>query len=101
MPNLWYLEIGNMLAMSERRGRINSSQSASCLELLGRLPIEVDAETGRRALRETLSLVRTEKLATYDAAYLELAMRRNTPLATRDKALRRESRHVGVTTLPA
>ena len=101
VPNLWHLEVGNVLAMSERRGRINSSQNASCLELLGRLPIEVDAETGRRALREVLSLARAEKLTTYDAAYLELAMRRNMPLATRDRALRRASRRVGVTTLPA
>ena len=101
VPNLWHLEVGNVLAMSERRGCINSSQNASCLELLGRLPIEVDAETGRRALREVLSLARAEKLTTYDAAYLELAMRRTMPLATRDRALRRASRRVGVTTLPA
>ena len=101
VPNLWNLEVGNVLAQSERRGRINASQSASCLELLSRLPIEVDAETHRRALHEVLSLARTEGLTTYDAAYLELTMRHGMDLATRDKALMRASRGVGVTTLPA
>ena len=101
VPSLWHFEVGNVLAQGERRGRIDASQSASCLELLGRLPIEVDAETHRRALHEVLFLARTENLTTYDAAYLELAMRRGLDLATRDKALMRASRGVGVTTLPA
>ena len=57
-------------------GPIDASQSTSCLELLSRLSIEVDAETHRRALHEVLFLARTENLTTYDAAYLELAMRR-------------------------
>ena len=100
VPSLWHLEVGNVLLTSERGGRISVSQSASCLELLGRLPIEVDAETSGRALSDVLALARTERLTTYDAAYLELAMRRGMALATRDRALRRASRRVGVTTLP-
>lgn len=100
VPGLWHLEIGNVLAQSERRRRIVASQIAASLDLLDRLPIEVDAETGRRALRETLSLARAQTLTTYDAAYLELAMRRGIPLATRDKALIRASRRVGVKTVP-
>lgn len=100
VPGLWHLEIGNVLAQSERRRRIVASQVAASLDLLDRLPIEVDAETGRRALRETLSLARAQTLTTYDAAYLELAMRRGIPLATRDKALIRASRRVGVKTVP-
>ena len=101
VPGLWHLEIGNVLAQAERRRRITASQVAGCLELLRRLPIEVDVETNRRALREVLSLARTQTLTTYDAAYLELAMRRSIPLATRDKALARAGRRVGVTTVPA
>ena len=42
VPNLWHLEVGNVLAQSERRGPIDASQSTSCLELLSRLPIEVE-----------------------------------------------------------
>ena len=101
VPGIWYLEVGNVLAQAERRGRNSASQTAACLDTLGRLPIEVDVETNRRALREVLSLARAEQLTTYDASYLELAMRRGLALATCDKALLRASRRVGVTTLPA
>lgn len=101
VPGVWHLEIGNVLAQAEQRRRITAAQVAGCLDLLRRLPIEVDVETNRRALREVLSLARTQTLATYDAAYLELAMRRGIPLATRDKALVRAGGRVGVTTVPA
>ena len=100
VPALWPLEIGNVLTQSERRRRIVAAQVTACVELLGRLPIEVDAASGRRALREVLSLARAQTLTTYDAAYLELAMRHGIPLATRDKALLRASGRVGVKTVP-
>jgi len=40
-------------------------------------------------------------LTTYDAAYLELAIRHGIPLATQDKALVRAANRVTVPTLPA
>lgn len=101
VPGLWRLELGNVLVQAERRDRIAAVQIAAYLDLLDRLPIVTDAETESRALREILTLARTENLTTYDAAYLELAMRRNAELATRDKALIRAARRVGVKTLPA
>lgn len=101
VPGLWRLELGNVLAHAERRNRITTAQIAAYLDLLDRLPIVTDTETESRALREILTLARTESLTTYDAAYLELAMRRNAELATRDKALIRAARGVGVETLPA
>lgn len=100
VPGLWRLELGNVLAHAEQRNRIAAGQIAACLHLLDRLPIVTDAETENRALREILMLARTTNLTTYDAAYLELAMRRNAELATRDKALIRAARGVGVETLP-
>ena len=101
VPALWRLELGNVLVHAERRNRIAAPQIAAYLDLLDRLPIVTDAETESRALREILTLARTANLTTYDAAYLELAMRRNAELATRDKALIRAARGVGVETLPA
>ena len=101
VPGLWRLELGNVLVHAERRNRIAAPQIAAYFDLLDRLPIVTDAETESRALREILTLARTANLTTYDAAYLELAMRRNAELATRDKALIRAARGVGVETLPA
>lgn len=100
VPDLWRLELGNVLAQAERRRRIDASRIASYVDLLAQLPIDVDAETGERALREILALARQENLTSYDAAYLELAMRRGVPLATLDRALIRAARGVGVDTLP-
>ena len=99
VPGLWHLEIGNVLVRAERHKRASSAQVAAHLELLGRLPIVTDAETQPRAFREILTLARTQRLTTCDAAYLELAMRRGVALATRDKALVQAARHLGVETL--
>ena len=101
VPNLWRLEFGNALTQAERRGRITAAQLTTTLELVRNLPITTDAETDSRAFREILNLARTTSLTTYDASYLELAMRHGVPLATLDKALIRAARGVAVKTLPA
>ncbi len=101
VPNLWRLEFGNALTQAERRGRITAAQLTTTLELVRNLPITTDAETDSRAFREILNLARTTSLTTYDASYLELAMRHGVPLATLDKALIRAARGAAVRTLPA
>ncbi len=101
VPDLWRLELGNTLTQAERRGRVTAAQLTTALELVRGLPITTDAETDNRAFREILNLARTTSLTTYDASYLELAMRRGVPLATLDKALIRAARGVAVKTLPA
>jgi predicted nucleic acid-binding protein len=100
VPGLWPLEVANVLAVSERRGRSSPTRSAAFVEQLARLPLEIDGETGDRALHETLTLARREALTAYDACYLELAMRRGLPLATTDAALRRAATRLGVALLP-
>lgn len=96
VPGLWALEVTNVLIGAERRGRITPAETARFLRLLDELPIDVDAETPARAGREGLLLARAHGLSSYDAAYLELAVRRGVPLATRDRALAEAARSVGV-----
>ena len=100
VPANWKLEFGNVLAKAERRKRISASQVAAYLNEVDRLPIVVDTETQDRAFREILALARRESLTTYDAAYLELAFRRNIELATLDKSLLRAARSLDIDTLP-
>jgi predicted nucleic acid-binding protein len=100
VPNLWQLELGNVLVQAERRERITAAQISACLELVARLPIVTDTETDSRAFREILILARTETITTYDAAYLELAIRRGVPLATQDSKLISAANRVEVQTLP-
>jgi predicted nucleic acid-binding protein len=100
VPSLWHLELGNVLLQAERRGRINAADVTTRLALIGDLPILTDGETSLRALREILTLARAEMLTTYDAAYLELSIRRGLPLATKDHSLQVAARRIGIKTLP-
>lgn len=100
VPGLWYLEVGNVLLQAERRGRISRRDVAIRLDLIAELPISVDPETTARAWREILDLARTERLTTYDAAYLELAARRKAPLLTRDDDLAGAAARLSVEALP-
>ncbi|SUS08615.1 Ribonuclease VapC [uncultured Defluviicoccus sp.] len=100
VPALWHLELGNVLIQAERRGRLTAADTTTRLQLIGALPITADVDTPDRALREVLTLARAEGLTTYDAAYLELAMRKGLPLASKDNALVEAAKRCGVATLP-
>ena len=100
VPGLFALEVANVLTQAERRGRMTAADLSARVVLLEALPIVVDDATASRALHETLALARAEELTTYDAAYLELAMRYGLPLATLDAALRRSAARLGVSLLP-
>ena len=100
VPTVWHLELGNVLVQGERRGRLSAADTTTRLELIAALPIATDDEASGGALRAVMALARTASLTTYDAAYLELAMRRGLPLATKDKALAAAARNGGLRTLP-
>lgn len=87
VPATWPLEVGNVLLVAEKRKRLTQADSIRFLALLGNLPITVEQETPDRMLKEILALAREYNLSTYDASYLDLAMRKGLPLATLDEAL--------------
>lgn len=89
VPNLWHLEVGNVLLGAEKRGEIDISASEAFISRLESLPITTDGETTNKALNRTLNLARSYKLSSYDAAYLELAIRKSLPIATLDTDLRK------------
>ena len=92
VPGLWRLEVANILGMGVRRRRHDAGFRDSTLADLALLPIQVDAETDRQAWGATAHLASRRDLSLYDAAYLELALRRGLPLATLDKDLRGAAR---------
>jgi len=96
VPCIWPLEVANVLLVAERRKRLTEAASLQFAGLLSELPITVDYESSDRALSEILFLGRQQGLSSYDAAYLELAMREGIPLATRDSKLSKVSRKCGV-----
>ncbi len=94
VPDLWHLEVANTLVVGERRKRSTQADTVTWLGFLAQLPITVDDETKAHAFRETLNLAREHNLSAYDAAYLELAMRRGLPLATLDEKLKTAARTI-------
>lgn len=96
VPVTWSLEVANVIARCEARGLLTAAQAQSFVGLLHDLPIEPDHETYAHALRNTLDLARRYGLSSYDASYLELALRRGLPLATFDKDLLKAAQRAGV-----
>lgn len=99
-PSIWPLEVANVLLVAERRGRINSADAARFLDLLSALPITIDETTRERAWGPIAGLGREHGLSSYDAAYLELAMREGVPLASRHAKLRSAAEASGVPVMP-
>jgi predicted nucleic acid-binding protein len=88
VPSLWWLEVANVLEMGVRRRRHDAAFRDASLADLALLPILLDPETHTQAWAATLELAARHLLTLYDAAYLELALRRRLPLATLDGDLR-------------
>jgi predicted nucleic acid-binding protein len=100
VPGLFQLEVGNILLKAERKGRLRPSDVAVRLALLGELPITTDPETAGRSWRDVMALARSHALTTYDAAYLELALRKGAGLATRYEALAAAASSLGIAVSP-
>ena len=96
VPNLWHLEACNVVLGAEKRGEITVGESEKFINQLENLPIHVDTMSANQAFSRTINLARTYKLSSYDACYLELAVREGLPIATLDRALRKAAKKVDV-----
>jgi predicted nucleic acid-binding protein len=99
IPSLWRLEVANSLQAGIKRNRIDAAYRDSSIRIFLRLPIEIDQETNDHAWTAILQLADIHQLTVYDAAYLELALRRTLPLATRDEDLAAAAGSAGVVLL--
>ena len=97
VPTHFHLEVTNGLLAGWRRGRLTAEHVRTAIVALEALPIEIDPDTALLAFSGVWPLAVQHRLTTYDAAYLELALRRRLPLATLDTALERAARAAGVT----
>lgn len=101
VPALWHLELGNVLLGAKRRNRIDQAGVEAFFSRLAVYDIAVDDQTMERAWQKTFDLALQHGLSTYDASYLELALRRGLPLATLDRQLATAARAIGVPVLLA
>ncbi len=94
VPTLWWLEMTNILRTGCRRRTITSTEAQDFIKALDTLPIRVEPFDGRAS--ELLGLALRHDLTSYDAAYLDLALRLQLPIATQDAALREAALASGV-----
>ena len=85
VPALWLLEMSNLLLSAQRRKRISAEKRRELAAAAAALRIKVDREPVTITTLDEIAA--RHGLSAYDAAYLELALRRGLPLATRDDAL--------------
>lgn len=96
VPSVWPLEVINVLRVGERKKRINVSQSNNFISLINALPIEIDMGIDELANRKILEISREYSLSAYDAAYLELAIRKSIPFSSFDKILCTAAEKAGI-----
>lgn len=98
VPFLWFYEVGNGLTVACRRKRITTQQADAYFGKLRGLPVTADTANASVILN-LAHIARQYDLTVYDAAYLELAIRRKIALATTDNALGRAAKKAGVPSL--
>lgn len=97
VPALWQLEFANVLKTACSRGKLGLDAARQIVDTLCTLPIEVERDTP--GPRQLLELAMRYNLSSYDAAYLELAMRRGLAIACQDGKLRAAAQVAGITVL--
>ena len=96
VPALWNLEIANAILVGERRNRLRQAEIRRFAALLEGLSLLQNRQSVGEHLSNVLPLARKYGLSAYDAAYLELSIRRHAPLATLDGKLLGAARQAGV-----
>jgi predicted nucleic acid-binding protein len=99
VPAHWPTEVSNGMLMGVRRKRIQPGKPEILWDELALLPITVEAALSPNESKAALSLCDKHGLTVYDAAYLELAHRKQLPVATLDSDLRRAAVSEGIVLL--
>ncbi len=99
VPMMWLYEASAVLAQAQLRGIVTAQKADEFIDELQSLSISTDPESAARVFPDVHRVALAYRLTSYDAAYLEVAIRRGLPLATLDDGLVRASRAAGVTVL--
>jgi predicted nucleic acid-binding protein len=99
VPQLFWYEIANVMKKAVRKKRITRIDVITSLELLSDYDVHTDFETGRLYAIVMLEVAEKYDLYCYDAAYLELAMRKGGVLGTNDRDLAAACKNAGIETI--
>lgn len=96
VPAIWAVELANALLVGERRKRIHQPEVRRFVELVMGLSVVQDGQASADTVSNIVPLGREYNLSAYDAAYLDVAVRHEIPLATLDHALRKVCSTAGI-----
>ncbi|TAK92442.1 MAG: PIN domain-containing protein [Burkholderiaceae bacterium] len=96
VPALWYTETIHVLRCAENDGHLGEATLTDFIYRLNQLPIAIDTAAPAGIQLAVAAVSREFKLSGYDAQYLELARRKQLPIATLDKDLRKAAKKAGV-----
>lgn len=99
VPHIFFPEISNISLIGERRGRCSTTKPEEFVQNLMATAIHVDKEDISTNILKIHGLAKTYALTSYDACYLELALRLHASLSTRDTDLQRAAETAGVTVI--
>jgi predicted nucleic acid-binding protein len=97
VPELWAREIANGLALAYLRKRITAADEKAFLAALSHLIIGVEEMSPLAVIRDGTAAALRYGLTAYDAAYVDLALRKRLALATLDGPMRKAAEQSGVT----
>lgn len=98
-PDLWAIEIANVLMMKTRRNLLNAAQADAVWRSIRGIPLELHRASIDEVEESLRPLARLHGLSGYDACYLNLAKKLGSPLGTLDQKLRIAARAEGLTVL--
>ncbi len=98
-PALWVIACTNVRQSAQRRRRINAHRRSEIAAELGELPVRLDPVTPTFIGLDRLAA--THGLSAYDAAYLELALRKSLVLVSLDERLIAAAKALGHPVLSA
>jgi predicted nucleic acid-binding protein len=99
VPVLWFYEASAVLSRAQNTGMLAATRAAEFITELQSLNITADDAGVVRVFTDVHHLALSYRLTSYDAAYLELAVRLNLPLATLDDELIQAASAAGVPVL--
>ena len=97
VPALWPLEVANALIVLVRRRKLTEGERQAGLGWLRGLRLRMDQDMASLAFSRLSELAAVHQLSIYEAAYLELALRRALPLGCKDGPLRTAAKRAGIT----
>lgn len=88
--------MANALTVLRRRRKLTSDEARTAIEIIRELPAVIDHEAAGIAFTRLVDLASEHELTIYDATYLELATRRQLPLASNDARMKEAAIRSGV-----